>query len=795
MVEYLEMKRWVFSSSLRLGIAVLVMALVSVLLSDVSHAAPATFTVTNTDDSGAGSLRQAIEDANGNGNPADMDIIEFAIAGTGVHTISPSSAFPNLTEKVTIDGYTQAGSSVNTAVAPQPLNSIIKIEILGTAQLVNGFTIASNTDGITLKGLSIRGFGNAQIDAYSNASNIKIYGNYISTDASGQSTPPAGSGYGYSDGTSCTGTRIGSALPEDRNVLLGGPEQGALSVACDDAVIYGNYIGLARDGVSAPGTPTTGLVLGSNYIGQAHNQNAIVGGPSTGQVNVLANARASNITLFSSRNKVQGNIIGPSYTGNPQESFQDGIGVAVLYLVSENLIGGVNAGEGNLISGLGGSGVAVYEMYSTPMNATLSPSKNAILRNTIRDINVFSYLNLGLANMGIDIARLIDQSNPMDGTPEGYESVGVTQNDVGDTDTGPNNFINHPKLKTAVQTGNQLTITYDLDVTDSPSDQYRVEFYADQESTVYGSGPGEIFLGAVATESAGSGKTATLSVNGDFTDKVLTATTTSVDGTTTTGFGSTSEFSQNLGIGSATDSDADGISNAVEDAAPNGGDGNGDGILDRLQSEVTSYAAATGDTYITLVTEGCIENATVVPVTSSSLNKSDSGFSYPYGLTEFELHCSKAETVNITKYIHDASSSTTGLQLRKFIEPDATYQAVSGAVVSRQTVGSSSAIKVAYSVKDGSSLDDDRTENGVIIDPVGVARTSPTIVRVGALYVGLPGLLASLVFLGYVVMDWQRHRRPLLEEDPSVQYSLMHHVRVVTIPLLEYRLSVVVTKK
>jgi len=794
MVKYLEMKRRVFSSGLRLGTAVLTMALVSVVLSGVSHAAPTTFTVTNTNDSGAGSLRQAIEDANGNGNPADLDRIEFAIPGSGVQVVTPVTQLPNLSEKVIIDGYTQTGASVNTAVAPLPLNSVIKIEIVNNATLGNGIIAA--TGDITIRGLAIRGFTDQQIAASSNGDRVSVLGNYLQTDATGLSTPPNGSGFGLTfDGNNCTEGLIGSALPEDRNIVLGANGKGAATINCDGAIVYGNYFGIGRDGITAPAAPLTGLVLGPGYIGQTHNQGVVIGGPLSGQANVFANAQASNVTLFTSQNKIQGNIIGSDYSGTPNDGYQKGIGVGLLYAVSENLVGGVNAGEGNTIAGLGGAGVAVYKLANIPLNISLVPNKNAILGNIIRDINVFSYLNLGLANMGIDIAEITDQSNPFDGAPEEFESVGVTPNDVGDADTGPNNYINHPKLKTAVQTGNQLVVTYDLDVADSPTDQYRVEFYADQESTVYGSGPGEIFLGAVTSESAGSSKTATLTVNGDYTDKVITATTTSIDGTTVTGFGSTSEFSQNLGIGSATDSDADGISNAVEDAAPNGGDGNGDGIQDRLQSEVTSYAAATGDTYITLVTEGCIENATVVPVTSSSLNKSDSGFGYPYGLTEFELHCSKAETVNITKYIHDASSSTAGLQLRKFIEPDASYQAVSGAVVSRQTVGSSSAIKVAYSVKDGSALDDDRTENGVIIDPVGVARTSPTLVRVGALYVGLPGLLASLVFLGYVVMDWQRHRRPLLEEDPSVQYSLMHHVRVVTIPLLEYRLSVVVTKK
>ena len=51
----------------------------------------ATFTVTNTNDSGPGSLRQAILDANANSGP---DTIAFNITGSGVHTISPASALP-----------------------------------------------------------------------------------------------------------------------------------------------------------------------------------------------------------------------------------------------------------------------------------------------------------------------------------------------------------------------------------------------------------------------------------------------------------------------------------------------------------------------------------------------------------------------------------------------------------------------------------------------------------------------------------------------------------------------------
>ncbi len=51
----------------------------------------ATFTVTNTNDSGAGTLRQAILDANAN---PGLDTITFNIPGAGPFSIKPLSALP-----------------------------------------------------------------------------------------------------------------------------------------------------------------------------------------------------------------------------------------------------------------------------------------------------------------------------------------------------------------------------------------------------------------------------------------------------------------------------------------------------------------------------------------------------------------------------------------------------------------------------------------------------------------------------------------------------------------------------
>ena len=73
----------------------------------------ATFTVTNTNDSGAGSLRQAILDAVAAPTAAHDNVVAFNIPGTGVHTIRPTSQLPPIRD-LTIDGYTQPGSQENT---------------------------------------------------------------------------------------------------------------------------------------------------------------------------------------------------------------------------------------------------------------------------------------------------------------------------------------------------------------------------------------------------------------------------------------------------------------------------------------------------------------------------------------------------------------------------------------------------------------------------------------------------------------------------------------------------------
>lgn len=679
-----------------------------------AHAAPATFTVTNTNDSGVGSFRQAIMDANSNANPSDMDVIEFSIAGSGVHTITLASDIVQITEKVTINGYSQTGASANTTVSPLPMDSVIKIEIDGNGVADNVVDI--QTDDVVIQGLSL--YGSTEYNVLINADNESILGNYIGADASGLSMPNVGNNTVDKTGVNVSGSSsIGGVNPSDRNILANTDINGfCINLQSGTSTVYGNYIGLGRDGVTD---------LGSAIGIMAQGTGATIGGATTGMANVISGNSLAGMLITGSQNIIQGNYIGTDYTGSTNNAIDnEGAGISMTFNAVENLIGGTGAGEGNIIKGVGGVGIGISTLYFSAIPTTFTPAKNAILGNVINEISEFEYFggDFGTTDLGIDHLVSVNEQ-PGGGAPEFFTDQGPTPNDTGDADTGPNGFINTPVLKTAQQVGNQLTITYDLDVADSPSNTYRVEFFANDTSTIFGAGPAQTYLGAATSVSPGTNKTVVLTVSGNQVNKALSSTTTAIDGTTSSGFGSTSELSKNISIGSATDFDADGIPDSIEDAAPNNGDGNNDGTADKLQSTVSSFPDYDGTHYITLVTEGCSENGTVSSLSYLSFTVLDNGYIYPHGLIDFTLKCSRGDTVDVTMYTHGVDSQPDFLA-RKYNNTTQTFGDVPGSTLTPTVVGESIALKLNYQITDGGALDDDQTENGIIVDPVGLA-TSP----------------------------------------------------------------------
>ncbi|HEY8401302.1 MAG TPA: PKD domain-containing protein, partial [Cytophagaceae bacterium] len=102
--------------------------------------------VTNTNDSGLGSLREAIECAN---SKPGKDVIKFVIEGTGPFIIQPLTALPKIIDSVFIDGFSQSGSGVYDIILD------------GTNYSGNALTIDYNIGNSTISGLTFRNYKNA----------------------------------------------------------------------------------------------------------------------------------------------------------------------------------------------------------------------------------------------------------------------------------------------------------------------------------------------------------------------------------------------------------------------------------------------------------------------------------------------------------------------------------------------------------------------------------------------------------------------------------------------------------
>ncbi|MEZ5729495.1 MAG: DUF4347 domain-containing protein [Burkholderiaceae bacterium] len=225
----------------------------------------ATFTVTNTNDSGAGSLRQAILDANAAGG---ADTIEFDIGGGGQQTIVLSAGLPTISDQVTIDGGTQTGFTGAPLIAIDG----------GGAGATDGLYLSAGAAGSDIHGLVIHSFANAGIAV--DADNVRIQGNYIGTDFTGLLDQGNGSsGIALWSGNGLT---VGGAGANEGNVISGNGGRGIDIGAGSGHLIQGNYIGVGSNGETALGNDSDGIEFASAT-------NSQVGGSGAGEGNIIAN--------------------------------------------------------------------------------------------------------------------------------------------------------------------------------------------------------------------------------------------------------------------------------------------------------------------------------------------------------------------------------------------------------------------------------------------------------------------------------------------------------------------------
>jgi CSLREA domain-containing protein len=433
----------------------------------VGRAHAATFTVDSTGDGadqtpGDGNcqtappvprctLRAAIQEANA---LAGADIIAFGIAGAGVHTISPTSVLPAISQALTIDGTTQPGYVAGGA----PLIEVDGVSAGGVIGLDVGFGVSA-----TIRSLCIDRYATAI--RLSGSNNI-LQGNYLGTDPTGTLTGRGNavgvyirSNNNQIDGTTAAGPNVISGNTVD-GIQIDGAGGGT---GGDNNVVSGNYIGVNAAGTAALGNTNQGIAI---FNGASNNT---IGGTAVGAGNVISandNGIAIN-SAGSTGNLVQGNWIGTDKTGTVAIG-NTGRGVTFDQGSASNTVGGTVGGAGNIIANNGTMGVWM--------------GGAATINNAIEGNSIFA--NGGL---GIDL-----------------NADGVSPNDAADTDVGPNNLRNFPVLSAAMTNG-AGSMNFAGSYDSAPTRTYRVEFFSSSAPDPTGYGEGERYLGFtnITTDAAG----------------------------------------------------------------------------------------------------------------------------------------------------------------------------------------------------------------------------------------------------------------------------------------------------
>jgi parallel beta-helix repeat protein len=323
-----------------------------------------TLVVTNCADSGPGSLRQAIRDAN---DHFGRDTITFNIPTTdaGYLTaswgsywrITPASLLPEITDSVAILGSTQATNEGD-------LNSHgPEIEIRGDRSMtyglkVNGALPSSLASNSTIEGLVINNFVyGLQLHGldYNYFSGCNIHDNYLGTDPSGASSVYNAVGLYLEYGT---GNRIAN------NLASGNSNWGIYLAYGISSEVLGNYVGCDASGESFP----VGSSRNAGGLGVVYGSHNMIGG------NLISGNSNGLMISSSSDNRVTGNFIGTDKSGHNPLGNNTGIYLGDTYSSP--------IGPGNVIAFNNSDGV---HFASNAWSDTIT--QNSIFQNQGLEIN------------------------------------------------------------------------------------------------------------------------------------------------------------------------------------------------------------------------------------------------------------------------------------------------------------------------------------------------------------------------------------------------------------------------
>ena len=193
-------------------------------------------------------------------------------------------------------------------------------------------------------------------------------------------------------------------------------------------------------------------------------------------------------------------------------------GVTVATGATANSIGDVTAGAGNVIAFNTGDGIVITGSGSTD--------------NAIRGNSIYSNGGLGINLVG--------------GTEDSH---GVTANDTGDADTGPNNLQNYPVLTSAIATATSANTTATVKGTlnSTPNTSYFIDFYGSPSANASGYGEGQVYVGTQYVTTDASGNASFSTSVAASAGQIISATATTDDSEEGDTSG-TSEFAKDISV-------------------------------------------------------------------------------------------------------------------------------------------------------------------------------------------------------------------------------------------------------
>jgi hypothetical protein len=273
--------------------------------------------VTSTADSGSGTLRSAITTANAQIGP---NRIEFNIAGSGCpRTIALSSALPEITDSLTIDGRSQPGYAPNTVDVGYDGQQCV---LLRGGSGLFGLRVPASAPSATelvVEGVAFGGFGYAIV--LEGGASHRIQGSHFGVDLG----PSSNAGQGGIWVANADDVTIGGSDPAQRNVMAEQTGNGFITSAgilvgadSERIEVVNNYVGVQANGVFEGGN-THGIVVDGDL--------------GTYSDNLIANSVENAIWL---RSQARDNLVNLSRIGLPPvcigscpSSFGNGRGLLV----------------------------------------------------------------------------------------------------------------------------------------------------------------------------------------------------------------------------------------------------------------------------------------------------------------------------------------------------------------------------------------------------------------------------------------------------------------------------------